>query len=91
MVFSTVVSSSVHLPAVERQVTLDCVGGLRNNCIIRGASLEHLLDQAGPKEAERTVGFQCADGDYTTHPLKYLMDSQAFSAYAVSGLESVLY
>ena len=79
------------LPAVERQVTLDCVGGLRNNCIMRGVSLEHLLDKAGPKEDARMVVFHCADGYFTTHPIKDLMDSQAFMAYTVNGLETPAY
>ncbi|MFQ5879939.1 MAG: molybdopterin-dependent oxidoreductase [Dehalococcoidia bacterium] len=70
---------------VERAVTLDCVGGSRNNCSMRGVSLRSLLALAQPAEEAATVVFHCADGYYTTHPLSVLAERDAFVAYEVNG------
>lgn len=78
-------------PAVERQVTLDCVGGLRNNSIMRGVSFAYLLERAEPGEEVKTAVFYCADGYYTTHPLEDLIQDEAFMAYAVNGQEVPAY
>ena len=75
------------LAAVERPVTLDCVGGSRNNCVMRGISFQELLEMAGPDEDVRTAVFHCADGFFTTHPVEDLINTQAFMAYEVNGQE----
>ena len=75
------------LPVVERQVTLDCVGGSRNNAVMRGVSFEYLMLRAEAQSDTRTAVFHCADGYYTTHPVADLISTQAFLAYAVNGRE----
>ena len=73
---------------VERQVTLDCVGGLRNNSVMRGVSFASLLDLAGSKADVRTAVFHCADGYVNTHPVEDLIHTDAFMAYAENGRET---
>ena len=34
--------------SVERQVTMDCVGGSRNNSLMRGIGISDLFDRAKP-------------------------------------------
>jgi len=36
-------------PVVDRQITMDCVGGLRNNMMMQGLSLAALLEPAEPR------------------------------------------
>lgn len=74
------------LPAVERQVILDCVGSSRNISIMRGVSFSALLERAGPDPGVRTVIFYCADGYFTTHPIEDLTSGETFMAYSVDGL-----
>ena len=76
------------LSVVERQVTLDCVGGTRNICVMRGVSVAFLLDRAEPEPDARTAIFHCADGFFTTHPVEDLIHTEAFMAYAVNGVEA---
>ena len=78
-------------PAVERPVTLDCVGGLRNNSVMRGVSFAHLLERADPMEDVKTAVFYCADGYYTTHPVEDLIRTESFTAYAVNGQDVPTY
>ena len=79
------------LPAIERQVNLDCVGGLRNVYVMRGVALASLLDRAEPKRGAETVIFRCADGYFTTHPVKDLVETEAFLAYEINGRETPEY
>ena len=79
------------LAVVERQVSLDCVGGSRNNWVMRGVSFESLMDRAQPEGDARTAVFHCADGYITTHPLEDLIDTAAFIAYAMNGQEIPAY
>lgn len=79
------------LAVVERQVSLDCVGGSRNNWVMRGVSFETLMDRAQPERDARTAVFRCADGYFTTHPLEDLIDTAAFLAYATNGQEIPAY
>ena len=75
------------LDTVERPVTLDCVGGSRNNAVMRGVPFEYLLARAEAEADTRTAVFYCADGFHTTHPVEDLVQTEAFLAYAASGLE----
>lgn len=75
-------------PVVERQVTLDCVGGLRNIIATRGVSLSAVLDRAEPAPDAATAVFHCADGYFTTHPVKDLIETEAYLAYEINGLET---
>ena len=71
------------LPAVERTVTLDCVGGSRNVCVMRGVAFESLLDRVAPHDEVQTAIFHCADGLVTTHPVEDLLQTDAFMAYDI--------
>ncbi len=75
-------------PVVERQVTLDCVGGLRNIIATRGVSLAAVLDRAEPMPDAATAVFHCADGYFTTHPVKDLIETEAYLAYEINGQET---
>ena len=75
------------LPAVERQVILDCVGTPRNVSTMRGVLFSTLLERAGPAPGVRTAIFYCADGYFTTHPIEDLTSTEAFMAYSVDGSE----
>ena len=75
-------------PAVEREVTLDCVGGSRINCAMQGVLFEHLMKRAEPEPGTRTAIFHCADGYFTTHPVEDLINTDAFLAYTVNRLEA---
>ena len=74
-------------PVVDRQVVLDCVGGLRNIIAARGVSLADVLDRAETAPGVATAVFHCADGYFTTHPVKDLIETEAFLAYAINGQE----
>ena len=72
-------------PAVSEPVRMDCVGGFRNNSIMKGIRVKDLLDQAEVNpDAQRAV-FHCADGYYTSIELTDLINRQAFLAYSVNG------
>jgi len=75
-------------PVVNRQVTLDCVGGLRNIMAMRGVSLASLLESAEPMHDADTAVFHCADGYFTTHPLADLAETEAFLAYQINGQDT---
>ena len=75
-------------PAVDRQVTLDCVGGLQNIITARGVSLAVLLERAEAMPDAATAIFHCADGYFTTHPVKDLLETEAYLAYAINGQET---
>ena len=75
-------------PVVNRQVTLDCVGGLRNIMTMRGVSLASLLESAEPMHDADTAVFHCADGYFTTHPLTDLAETEAFLAYQINGQDT---
>ncbi len=72
------------LPAVTRQVRLDCVGGFRNNSIMEGVSLQTLLDISGVGPEARRAVFHCADGYYSSLELSELLDREAFLAYSIN-------
>lgn len=73
------------LPAVTREVRLDCVGGFRNNSIMEGVSLQALLDISGVGPGARRAVFHCADGYYSSLELNELLDREAFLAYGING------
>lgn len=74
-------------PVVDRQVTLDCVGGLQNVITARGVSMAALLERAEAMPDAATAVFHCADGYFTTHPVKDLLETEAYLAYAINGQE----
>ena len=75
----------LQLPSTERQIRMDCVGGFRNNSIMKGTPLGPLLDLARPKPETRRVVFHCADGYYSSIDLAVLLERDAFLAYSVNG------
>ena len=72
------------LPAITRQVRLDCVGGFRNNSLMEGVSLQTLLDISGVGPDARRAVFHCADGYYSSLELSELLDREAFLAYGIN-------
>ena len=78
-------SEILALPAVERQVRMDCVGGFRNDTVMKGVPLASLLEAVVAKAEAETAVFHCADGYYTTHTLDHLLSTDAFLAYEVNG------
>ena len=75
-------------PVVDRQVTMDCVGGLQNVITARGVSLAVLLEKAEAAPDADTAVFHCADGYFTTHPVRDLMETEAYLAYTINGQET---
>ena len=75
-------------PVVDRQVTMDCVGGLQNVITARGVSLATLLERAEAAPDAATAVFHCADGYFTTHPMEDLLETEAYLAYAINGEET---
>ncbi|MEE8138737.1 MAG: molybdopterin-dependent oxidoreductase [Thermoanaerobaculia bacterium] len=75
----------LELPAVEREVRMDCVGGFRNNTVMKGVPLTHLFDLTEVHDTARRAVFHCADGYQESIPLVELLKHEAFLAYAVNG------
>ena len=73
------------LPVFEGQVRMDCVGGYRNNTVMKGVSVATMLDLVRVKPEAESIVFHCADGYHTTHTVKDLLSSGAFLAYEVNG------
>lgn len=73
------------LPSFERQVRMDCVGGFRNNSIMAGVSVQHLLDQAGVSPQARRAVFHCLDGYYVSLELQDLREREAFLVHTTNG------
>ena len=67
---------------------MDCVGGLRNNMMMRGVPLAALLEPAEPRPDSDTAIFHRADGYFTTHPLADLIETDALLAYEINGQEA---
>jgi|TARA_B100000809_G_scaffold91026_1_gene89599 DMSO/TMAO reductase YedYZ molybdopterin-dependent catalytic subunit len=76
---------TLHL--VNRQVRMDCVGGFRNNTVMTGVSVHHLLEMAGVSDQARRVVFHCLDGYYVSLEIKDLRDREAFLASTTNGEE----
>ena len=75
----------LELPTVEREVRMDCVGGFRNNTVMKGVPLSHLIDLTEVQDTARRAVFHCADGHRETIPLVELLQQEAFLAYSVNG------
>jgi DMSO/TMAO reductase YedYZ molybdopterin-dependent catalytic subunit len=76
---------TLHL--VNRQVRMDCVGGFRNNTVMTGVSVHHLLEMAGVSDQARRVVFHCLDGYYVSLEIKDLRNREAFLASTTNGEE----
>lgn len=75
----------LELPAVERTVRMDCVGGFRNNTKMKGVSIAHLFDLAKVRTTAQRAIFYCSDGYYSSIPVADLIQHEAFLAYSVNG------
>ena len=75
------------LPSVTRQVRMDCVGGTRNNSVMKGVPVQEFLDRAGVQPQARRAVFHCADGYYVSIRLEELLQREAFLAYAINDEE----
>lgn len=73
------------LPFVERVVRIDCAGGPRDDTVMRGPTLEHLLTLAGARDNACLAVFHCADGLSESVPLVDLIQCEAFLAYSADG------
>jgi DMSO/TMAO reductase YedYZ molybdopterin-dependent catalytic subunit len=73
------------LPSVERVTRMDCVGGFRNNAIMRGVSFRTLIDSAKPLPHARRAIFYCADGYFESITLADLFEADALLVYEVQG------
>lgn len=69
------------MPSVTRQVRQDCVGGFRNNSVMKGVPFKTLLEQCGILPGAKRAVFHCADGYYSSLDLQDLLDREAFLAY----------
>ena len=75
------------LPQVDRQVRMDCVGGFRNNSVMTGVAVHHLLDLAGASPQAQRVVFHCLDGYYVSLEIDDLREREAFLASTTNGEE----
>ena len=75
----------LELPAVERTVRMDCVGGFRNNTVMKGVSVADLFDLAEVRRSARRATFHCADGYIESIPVPDLIQYEAFLVYSVNG------
>ncbi len=75
----------LELPAVKREVRMDCVGGFRNNTVMKGVPVAYLFDLVDVRRSARRAVFHCADGYYESIPLLELIQHEAFLAYSVNG------
>ncbi len=75
----------LELPAVDRTVRMDCVGGFRNNIVMKGVTLAHLFCLSQARGSACRAVFHCADGYSESIPLVELLQHEAFLAYSVNG------
>ena len=75
------------MPLVDRPVRMDCVGEFRNNSVMAGVAVHHLLDLAGASAQAQRVVFHCLDGYYVSLEIKDLREREAFLASTTNGEE----
>lgn len=78
------------LPAVEREITLECIsngvgGGLISNARWKGAPMRALLEAARPMSSARQVFLQAADGYTHSLDLERVMKETTIIAYEMNG------
>jgi DMSO/TMAO reductase YedYZ molybdopterin-dependent catalytic subunit len=71
------------LPAVERTVPMSCSGGTREDAVVKGVTVAHLLALAHVRDTARLAIFSCADGHEESVPLIDLLRNEAFLVYSV--------
>ncbi len=75
----------VAMPSVEVDVRMDCVGGFRNDTLMRGVPFQALLERVGPLDGARRAIFHCADGYFASSTLSDLAAVDALLVYEVNG------
>ncbi len=75
----------LELPAVERTVPMSCMGGSREDAVVKGVTVARLFALARVRDTARLAIFSCADGHEESVPLIDLLQNEAFLVYAVSG------
>ena len=73
----------LELPAVERTVPMSCAGGTREDAVVKGVTLAHLLALARVRDTARLAIFFCADGHEESVPLIDLIQREAFLVHTV--------
>jgi DMSO/TMAO reductase YedYZ molybdopterin-dependent catalytic subunit len=73
------------MPSVTRQVRQDCVGGFRNNSVMKGIPFKTLVEGCGILPGAKRAVFHCADGYYSSVDLQVLLDREAFLAHQTNG------
>lgn len=73
----------LELPAVERTVPMSCSGGTREDAVVKGVTVAHLLALARVRDTARLAIFSCADGHEESVPLIDLIQREAFLVYTV--------
>ena len=87
------VSNSLRLPleelvgmtSLERPVRMDCVGGFRNNSVMKGVPLARLFEIAQLRPEANSAVFRCADGYHTAHLIRDILESNAMMVYEING------
>ena len=72
------------LPAIEREVTLDCGKGTSTASTMRGPAISRLLELAQAQESACRAVFYCTDGHRESISLADLLHCDAFLAYSPS-------
>jgi DMSO/TMAO reductase YedYZ molybdopterin-dependent catalytic subunit len=75
----------LELPAVERTVPMSCVGGSREDAVVKGVTVARLFALARVRDTARLAIFSCADGHEESVPLIDLLRNEAFLVYSVAG------
>ena len=73
------------MPAVERRVRMDCVGGFRNNIDVSGVRFADLMERVRPRTDARRAIFYCADGYFESSTLSDLEAADALLVHTVNG------
>ncbi len=75
----------LELPAVERTVPMSCLGGSREDAVVKGVTVASLFALARVRDTARLAIFSCTDGHEESVPLIVLLQNEAFLVYSVSG------
>lgn len=73
----------LELPVVERTVPMNCAGGSREDAVVKGVTVAHLLALAEARDTARLAIFSCADGHEESVPLIDLIQREAFLVHTV--------
>ncbi len=70
---------------VERETRMDCVGGFRNDSVMKGVPFATLAEQVGLSSEAQSAVFRCADGFHSVHRVSDLLQADALLVYEVNG------